>query len=173
LLSETFEHKVLVVFIKIANHFSEIKDSQKIRIWIYRITRNAIIDHYRRQRPTDELQMDLQIRDEYDEQDLSKDSSCIKPMIEQLPDKYREVIELAELNELSQKQLSERLGLSLSGAKSRVQRGRQKLKELLVSCCHIETDRYGNIVDYQKVIPNENSCRDNGRCGCENPFASF
>lgn len=95
--------------------------------------------------------MDLQVIDEYDEQDLSKElSSCIRPMVEQLPDKYKEAIELTELNGISQKQLSEQLGLSLSGAKSRVQRGREKLKELLTACCRIEVDRYGNVVDYQK-----------------------
>lgn len=158
---------VQTVFIKIADHISEIKDTQKIRSWIYQITRNTIIDYYRSQKPTDELPLDLQIMDEYDEQDLSKElSSCIKPMIEQLPDKYREAIELTEINGISQKQLSVQLGISFSGAKSRVQRGREKLKELLTSCCHIQADRYGNIIDYQKVEHTDNACRSEGNCGC-------
>ncbi len=155
------------VFIKIAGHISELKDSQKIRTWIYQITRNTIIDYYRKQKPTDELPVYLQMMDEYDEQDLSKElASCIRPMIEQLPDKYREAIELTELNGISQKQLSEQLGISLSGAKSRVQRGREKLKELLTACCHIEADRYGNILDYQKVARTDDvSCAEK-ECGC-------
>ncbi len=156
------------VFIKIANHISEVKDSQKIRVWIYQITRNTIIDYYRTQKPTDELPLNLPIMDEYDEQDLSKElSTCIKPMIDQLPDKYREAIELTELDGISQKQLSEQLGISISGAKSRVQRGREKLKELLMACCHIEADRYGNIVDYRKVEKPAISCRTEVNCGCE------
>jgi RNA polymerase sigma-70 factor (ECF subfamily) len=156
------------VFIKIANHISEVKDSQKIRIWIYQITRNTIIDYYRIQKPTEELPPDLPMIDEHDEQDLSKElSSYIKPLIGQLPDKYREAIELTELNGISQMQLSEQLGLSFSGAKSRVQRGREKLKELLTACCHIEADRYGNIVNYQKVEHTDDSCHSNGNCGCE------
>jgi RNA polymerase sigma-70 factor, ECF subfamily len=40
------------------------------------------------------------------------------------------------------------LGISLSGAKSRVQRARKKLKELLLECCHFEFDRYGTVFDY-------------------------
>jgi RNA polymerase sigma-70 factor (ECF subfamily) len=155
------------VFIKINNHISEVKDSQKIRTWIYQITRNSIIDYYRKQKPTDELPVNIQKMDEYDEQDLSKElSSCIRPMIEQLPDKYREAIELTELDGISQKQFSEQLGISFSGAKSRVQRGRQKLKELLTACCHIETDRYGNIVDYEKVDSREDGCCSENECGC-------
>lgn len=139
------------VFIKISDHISELKDSQKIRTWIYQITRNTIIDYYRKQKLVEEIPEDLQVIDEYDDQDLSSElSSCIRPMVEQLPDKYREAIELTELNGISQKQMSEQLGLSLSGAKSRVQRGREKLKELLTACCRIEVDRYGNVVDYQK-----------------------
>ncbi len=162
------DHIVQNVFIKIANHISELKDSQKIRVWIYQITRNTIIYYYRKQKPTDELPPNLQIIDEYDEQDLSKKlSSCIRPMIKQLPDKYREAIELTELNGISQKQLSEQLGISFSGAKSRVQRGREKLKELLAACCHIEADRYGNIVDYQKIEHTGDSCLSKGNCGCE------
>lgn len=156
------------VFIKISEHISEIKDSQKIHAWIYQITRNTIIDYYRRQKPTEELPTDLPFIDEDDEQDLSKElSSCIRPLIEQLPDKYREAIALTELNGISQKQLSEQLGISISGAKSRVQRGREKLKELLTACCHIEADRYGNIVDYHKVENAGVSCRIEDTCGCE------
>ena len=158
---------VQTVFIKIADNISEVKDGQKIRSWIYQITRNTIIDYYRKQKPTDELPLDLQVMDEYDEQDLSKElSNCIKPMIEQLPEKYREAIELTEIIGISQKQLSEQLGISFSGAKSRVQRGREKLKELLTACCHIEADRYGNIVDYQKVEETGTGCRSEGNCDC-------
>ena len=55
-----------------------------------------------------------------------------------------------EFEEISQKALAERLGLSLSGAKSRVQRGRVKLRELLLGCCHVDFDRRGNIIDYRR-----------------------
>jgi len=69
--------------------------------------------------------------------------------MQRLPQKYLEALELYEFQGLSQKELSEKLGISYSGAKSRVQRGRKKLKYLLEGCCHIESDRYGNIVDFR------------------------
>ncbi|MCY9666542.1 hypothetical protein M5X11_16625 [Paenibacillus alginolyticus] len=64
-----------------------------------------------------------------------------------LDEKYREAILLTELGVFTQKQLAERLGISVSGAKSRVQRGREKIKEMLLACCHIERDELGKIVE--------------------------
>jgi RNA polymerase sigma-70 factor (ECF subfamily) len=71
-------------------------------------------------------------------------------MLEYLPDIYKEAIILTEFLNYSQKELAVQLGLSVSGAKSRVQRGREKLKKLLTDCCSFETDTRGNIIDYKK-----------------------
>ena len=68
-------------------------------------------------------------------------------MIKQLPPKYSEALLLTDYEGLTQKELSEKLGISLSGAKSRVQRARKLLKEMYMKCCHIEFDRNGTIVD--------------------------
>ena len=74
-------------------------------------------------------------------------------MIAQLPDPYREAVELYELKGMPQQDIADKLGLSLSGAKSRVQRGREKLKSLLFSCCSFEQDRRGNIIGYERKNP--------------------
>jgi RNA polymerase sigma-70 factor (ECF subfamily) len=58
-------------------------------------------------------------------------------------------LELTDVQGLTQKELAERLNLSLSGAKSRVQRAREKLKGVLTECCHIEVDRRGRVVDWE------------------------
>jgi RNA polymerase sigma-70 factor (ECF subfamily) len=57
---------------------------------------------------------------------------------------------LTEYQGLSQKQLAERMGISLSGAKSRVQRAREKLRDMLLRCCHFEFDRRDHIVNYEQ-----------------------
>lgn len=82
-------------------------------------------------------------------------ASCIKAMINHLPEKCRQAIISTEFAGLTQKELGEKLGLSLSGAKSRVQRAREKLKAMLLECCHFEFDRLGNILDYRHK---ENTC---------------
>ena len=72
----------------------------------------------------------------------------LKELIDELPEPYRQALILTEYQGLTQKQLAERMGLSLSGAKSRVQRARDKLRDMLLRCCHFEFDRRGHIVDY-------------------------
>jgi len=47
-------------------------------------------------------------------------------------------------------ELAARLGISISGAKSRVQRARQKVKDMLLTCCHYEFDRRGAILEYRQ-----------------------
>ena len=76
-----------------------------------------------------------------------------------MPEKYKQAIILTEYEGLTQK-LAEKLGLSLSGAKSRVQRARLKLKELLLNCCHFELDRFGNILEYHHKSKACNFCSD-------------
>ena len=71
-------------------------------------------------------------------------------MIEELPPNYREAVFLAELQGRTQREVAEDQGLSLSGAKSRVQRGRAMLQEMLAACCEVELDRRGHILDYEK-----------------------
>ena len=61
--------------------------------------------------------------------------------------------------------LAERLGLSLSGAKSRVQRAREKLKQQLLECCHFELDRRGHIIDYQPRC----QCCETAACCADEP----
>ena len=74
---------------------------------------------------------------------------CIAPMVRGLPDTYRRAVELTELEGMSQPAAAERLGLSVPGAKSRVQRGRARLRAMLLRCCQIETDRRGRVVAFE------------------------
>ncbi len=75
-------------------------------------------------------------------------AGCLRPMIDRLDTTYREALVLVELDRLTHRAAAERLGLSLSGMKSRVQRGRRRLKRLLRECCIIELDRRHRVVDY-------------------------
>jgi len=140
------------VFLKIHNSINDLSDEHKIHAWVYRITRNSIVDYYRRQDKSIELsELSEEITMDPDE-DITSNmeiAACLKSMIESLPAKYKEAVLLTEFQNLTQKELSDRMGLSLSGAKSRVQRGREKLKEMLLRCCHLEFDRLGNVIDYQ------------------------
>ena len=69
-------------------------------------------------------------------------------MIERLSQDYRDAITLVEIEGLTQQAAAKQMGISFSGMKSRVQRGRKQLKQMLDDCCLIELDRRGGVVDY-------------------------
>jgi RNA polymerase sigma-70 factor (ECF subfamily) len=99
--------------------------------WVYQIARNTIIDHYRSVIPTATLEVPevLSLPDELPDDDvISELLPCVRAMVRSLPQQDRQALILTQYQGLTQKELGERLGLSFSGAKSRVQRAREKLK---------------------------------------------
>ncbi|MCY9696509.1 RNA polymerase sigma factor SigZ [Paenibacillus alginolyticus] len=143
------------VFRKIHLSIHTLSDESKIQSWMYQITRNAITDYYRTsaRRNGIETHFDDEIK-LMETEEVSNLNNLVSGWLtciaQALDEKYREAILLTELGVFTQKQLAERLGISVSGAKSRVQRGREKIKEMLLACCHIERDRLGNVIDYQR-----------------------
>lgn len=149
------------VYLKIHTQIHQLRSADRLQAWVYQITRNAIHDYYRSQKPTDELDELTLLSDAPDaadnlEQRLGESIRC---MIESLPHDYREAVLLTEYEGLTQQALAERLSLSLSGAKSRVQRGRKLLRALMLECCHFQFDRLGAVIDYH---PRCDCCSDKG-----------
>lgn len=141
------------IFCRIHDNMDRLQDETKIQAWVFQITRNALIDFYRTQRPVvdlAELPGEIAVPIETEPELVAEIADCIKAIVANMPEKYRSAIELTEFAEISQAELARQTGLSLSGAKSRVQRGRSKLKEILLDCCKVELDSYGNILDYRR-----------------------
>ncbi|MEP7284596.1 MAG: RNA polymerase sigma factor SigZ [Chloroflexota bacterium] len=137
------------VFIRVHMQMDTLKDTARLESWIYQIARNAIVDDYRRRKPELDIPETLLADDERDEDDLTSQlAPCLRDMIQALPNKYRDAILLTEYEGLTQSALAARLNISLSGAKSRVQRAKELLKAVLLQCCHFELDRLGKIIDY-------------------------
>lgn len=140
------------VFLKVHSKIDSLRDSEKFQSWIFQITRNTINDHFKKN-VYDFSEMIIEETEE--EKDLTENlSNCINGMIDQLPSKYREAIYLSEIKGVSQKELSDKLEMSYSGTKSRVQRGRNELKKLILNCCNVDYDIYGNIIDYNENCKN-------------------
>lgn len=149
------------VFIKIHRGIDRLEDPSKLHAWVFQITRNAIIDYYRKSDDAVETRAELpDVLTETDsgEEVESEVATWLHPMMEELPVKYREALELTDVQGLTQKELAERLNISISGAKSRVQRAREKLKEVLLECCHVEVDRRGKVVDWEAREPDCRYC---------------
>ncbi|KLU06222.1 RNA polymerase sigma factor SigZ [Rhodopirellula islandica] len=143
-------------FVRIHTKLNEVDDQQRIRAWVFQIARNLVVDHYRaKSREASALADEIAANDESEESLEEVVISWLPKMLEQLPDEHREAVELYEIQGLSQQEIADRLGLSLSGAKSRVQRGRTKLKQVLFDCCSFEHDRRGNLIGYQRNHAND------------------
>jgi RNA polymerase sigma-70 factor (ECF subfamily) len=145
------------VFIRVHQHLCCLPQPEKMDSWIYQIVRNLVIDSYRKHRAKLELPDDLAIEDKPEEEDPQATLALsIKEMVEKLPEPYRQALLMTEYQGLSQVELAGRLGLSVSAVKSRVQRARVKLRDLILACCHIELDRRGRVMDYYECCP---SCK--------------
>ncbi|AZQ62946.1 sigma-70 family RNA polymerase sigma factor [Flammeovirga pectinis] len=135
------------VFLKVFSKIDTLKDKDKLVSWIYQITRNEIVSHFRQNKfeiPSDDFFQEK----EFEEEDLKSEViEYMHPMIGTLPPKYREALILSDIENMPQKELAKRLQISYSGAKSRVQRGRQMLRATYDKCCNITTDKYGEILE--------------------------
>ena len=137
------------VFVKLHTRIDTLRDEHRLTPWLYQIARNTLVDYYRARQPAVPVPETLAVDDEPAESDATTQiAASLTNMVECLPDKYRRALLLSEFEGLTQQEVGERLGLSLSGAKSRVQRGRDLLRAALLDCCHFEFDREGRMIDY-------------------------
>lgn len=148
------------VFVKIHGKQNQLQDNAKLQSWLFQITRNAIIDHYRRKNllTDNELEKLEHPTDEEVYLDEISITGCLKPYIQNLPEKYRFALEKTTFEKWSQKDLAAYENISYSAAKSRVQRAREMVKNEIIDCCNPVTDVYGNVIDKE---PCKNAC------GCE------
>jgi RNA polymerase sigma-70 factor (ECF subfamily) len=160
------EDVVADVLLRIHQHLGTVDDHERLTAWVFRIARNAITDHYRRvarRREDLDVASDPVAADAtdgwLDDQAavLTDLAACIRPLVHALPGDYRRALELTDLEGRTQAEAARIEGISLSGMKSRVQRGRRLFTALVRSCCEVTTDTRGELVDFQ--------LRPDG-CGC-------
>jgi RNA polymerase sigma-70 factor (ECF subfamily) len=137
------------VFIKIHSHIETLKDENKLQSWIFQITRNTIADYYRSQKSEEELSNTIKVTEDLSNKDGNEIDQCVETLLDYLPENYREALYLTEYQGLTQKELAKEFGITLSGAKSRVQRARKKLKNMLMECCHDQLGKRGIAIAYR------------------------
>jgi RNA polymerase sigma-70 factor, ECF subfamily len=143
------------VFLKIHTHIDSLRESDKLQGWIYHIARNTITDYYRVHKFTPDLPDVPYVPEDPFDDVVSDLLPYVKKLVDNLPHDYRQALILTEYEGLTQRELAERLGISVSGAKSRVQRAREKVKLMLLKCCHFQFDGLGRIIDFE---PNCDCC---------------
>ena len=151
------------VLLQIVKGVGSLRDAERLHAWVYRTARNVIVDHYRsssvRREVTSGAADDSRWLAVPSCRSMTRPSpcanwpTCLAPMLRQLSPTYREAVILADLEGITQAEGAERLGVSVSGMKSRVQRGRRQLKAVLDACCRIDLDSRGGLVGYERRAP--------------------
>jgi len=151
-------------FLRIHRGLAALGDGDRVAGWVYRIARNVVHDHHRRG-PGGEAPLgdDPPAAEDCSGDPRSRAGEWMDEMIRQLPAGYGEAVRLSEIEGHSQQDVADRLGLSLSGAKSRIQRGRAMLKEVLEGCCRFHVDGRGNLTGCDPR-PDRTVCLD-----CDDP----
>jgi RNA polymerase sigma-70 factor (ECF subfamily) len=153
------------VLLRLHRSLGDLRLEDRLDAFAYRIARNAIIDHYRSRASAKEIPAapdDLVTRIDADgdtDQDLNEGQGrqelarCLAPLIRQLPEPYREALTLTDLGKLSQVEAARVAGLSVPGMKTRVQRARAQVHELLTGCCDVALDDGRRIAEVQRTGP--------------------
>jgi len=114
------------------------------RAWLFRVTRNALIDRYRMQRDQVELPENMAAAEDESEA-VDELSECLPRVLSELSDEDREVITLCDLDGMSQLRYAQMKGVSLAAGKSRIQRARKRMRQHLESGCQVQLNDAGNV----------------------------
>ncbi|MFV1884444.1 MAG: sigma-70 family RNA polymerase sigma factor [Balneola sp.] len=144
------------VFIKIHLNLHQVKDPSKIHSWAFQITRNQVAEHFRK--TTNMVALDA-LDQEYLSDEIGADETnlcCFEHLINELPQKYSDVLTLINVQGKKQKEAANELSLSLSNLKTRVYRAKELLKQKFIDCCRFTLNNKGLLVG-------EQDCQ---RCSC-------
>jgi RNA polymerase sigma-70 factor (ECF subfamily) len=156
------------ILLRIHRNLGSIDDRDRLTHWVSRVARNAVIDEYRRAArarehlvPAPEDVVALEDPHGMDESAVLTDlTRCLHPLLNGLPAEQHRAVQMIDLDGMPQAAAARVEGVSLSGMKSRVQRGRRRLAELLEQCCTLTLDARGIPMDYAR----SSDC--DGSCGC-------
>jgi len=137
------------VFVKVHRRIETLEDDAHLGAWLYRVTHNTIVDHYRKAQPIPTVIEPTAVPEDDAPIAEQRLAPFLASLVADLPSIYREALVLTELEGLTQTEMARRLELTPSGAKSRVQRARRMIRERLLACCEVELDCRGHVIDYE------------------------
>jgi RNA polymerase sigma-70 factor, ECF subfamily len=151
--SSEIDDVVQDVLVRMHRGLPELRDDDRLSAWMFQVARNAIADKARKNAPAviDPVALDETPAPPTSDDDRDAATAlagCVSLFVAQLPSPYREAITLVELEGKTAKEAAEMAGISVSGMKSRVQRGRAQLRESFERCCEIAVDARGKPTDF-------------------------
>lgn len=146
------------VLIKTFTHLKTVKDTKKIKPWLFQVANRSITDFYRKRGKGADLKAEELWYEQEDNEIFSELSQCLLPFINALSNEQRDLLTEVEINGVSQKEYAQKNNIKYSTLKSQVQKSRQNLYALYSDCCDLSLDHQGNLIDFQKKAKNCNDC---------------
>ena len=138
------------LFLRMQRGLPKLREEERFGPWVYQVARSAIAEHQRQSArhplhtgQVAEVALELDLDDSAVERELA---TCLSLFVASLPSPYAEALTLTELEGRTQAEAAALLGISLSGMKSRVQRGRAQLRDAFEACCRIALDARGRVI---------------------------
>jgi RNA polymerase sigma-70 factor, ECF subfamily len=157
------------VLIKISANISKVSNTQSLKSWLFTIARNKITDYYRTKKDIldiDSLSIIESLKQEDETNGYKEMESCLMSFIDALPNDYRDAIKLSEIEGRSQKEVADNLGVNYVTLRSKVQRGRDKIRKMILNACILQQDNQGRVIDCN---PNpEGACAKDDNKSCSN-----
>jgi RNA polymerase sigma-70 factor (ECF subfamily) len=120
-----------------------------LKSWLYKITQHTIIDYYKHSSHNSQLGIDFEETNKNNGTSIIGEASdYIKELLKLLPQEYATPLFMYDIEGTEQKIIAQRLNLTLSNTKSRIQRARIKLKERFLECCLVEFDKNGEMSSF-------------------------
>lgn len=133
------------VFIKALRQGRRFCDVANARAWLFEVSRNTLTDHLRRHHDLDVLPDDLPEFEGEPPAVVDSLAACLPRVLAELSEADRDAITQCDLNGMSQEDYAQQLGITLPGAKSRVQRARKRLRAQLMASCKVTLDDQGQV----------------------------
>tara|TARA_R110001632_G_scaffold6324_1_gene25698 strand:+ start:37442 stop:37981 length:540 start_codon:yes stop_codon:yes gene_type:complete len=131
-------------FIKVHTKLHTLNDLTKLKSWIFTITRNSIMDHFKKANKTFEF-ADFESETTVLE-NVHTEQDCLRGILQSLPKKYRNPLFLSDIKGLKQAEVANQLNQNLPTTKSQIQRARKLIAQGFMDCCGFVLNEHGNLV---------------------------
>lgn len=129
-------------FLKIHEKLSTLREEKRAKAWVFQIARNEVINHFNKE----SNYIDQLHNSEVDDVQETSYACCFDKFINDLPEKYKSVVEMVYINGHKQKDVAKKLEISLENTKARIRRAKDMLKNRLMECCQYGLNKKGNLI---------------------------
>jgi RNA polymerase sigma-70 factor (ECF subfamily) len=132
------------VLLKTYNYCLEKNEINNLKAWLFTLAKNSIVDYHKRIFKNVGLYFEISY-DQNEYFDFNDAIQYVVPILKLLPEKYAIPLQMSDIEGIDQKEIAFKLGLTLTNTKSRIQRGRIKLKSRFLECCDLYYSENGEI----------------------------